>query len=105
MVIFTSSVWIAVASGFVLGVAQMGYASVVTHRVLVLAGPAGHIKWWGRLTIVFNISMAAGAFTMGYMISIGWGYLAGFWMAAGCFTISVIFAFMVTVPKGINSKG
>ena len=105
MVIFTSSVWIAVASGFVLGVAQMGYASVVTHRVLVLAGPAGHIKWWGRLTIVFNISMAAGAFAMGYMISIGWGYLAGFWMAAGCFTISVIFAFMVTVPKGINSKG
>ena len=45
------------------------------------------------------------AFAMGYMISIGWGYLAGFWMAAGCFAISLLIAFMVTVPKGINSKG
>lgn len=104
MVVFTTSVWVVVASGFVLGIAQMGYASVVTHRVLILAGPGGHIKWWGRLTIVFNISMAAAAFAMGYMIHLGWGYLAGFWMAAGCFAAAMIFAFMVTIPKGFNSK-
>ena len=75
-----------------------------THRVLMLAGPAGHIKWWGRLTIVFNISMAGGAFAMGYMIHIGLGYLAGFWMAAGCFAVSMVLAFMVTIPKGIDSR-
>ena len=74
-------------------------------RALVLAGPAGHIKWWSRLTIVFNISMAAAAFAMGYMIHLGWGYLAGFWMAAGCFAAAMISAFFVTVPREINSKG
>ncbi|MCH2133814.1 MAG: MFS transporter [Phycisphaerales bacterium] len=105
MVVFTTGVWIAVASGLVLGIAQMGYASVVSHRALVLAGPAGHIKWWSRLTIVFNISMAAAAFAMGYMIHLGWGYLAGFWMAAGCFAAAMISAFFVTVPREINSKG
>ncbi|MCH2137412.1 MAG: hypothetical protein MK101_12700, partial [Phycisphaerales bacterium] len=104
MVVFTSSVWVAVASGLVLGVAQMGYAALVTHRTLALAGPAGHIKWWGGLTIVFNISMAAAAFAMGYMIHLGWGYLAGFWMGAGCFAASMITAFFVTVPKGFNSR-
>lgn len=103
MILLTSGVWTAVASGFVLGTAQMGYASIVTHRVLMLAGPAGHIKWWSRLTIVFNISMAAAAFAMGYMIHVGWGYLAGFWMAAGCFATSMALAFTVTIPKEIRS--
>ncbi|MDG2424525.1 MAG: YbfB/YjiJ family MFS transporter [Phycisphaerales bacterium] len=104
MILFTTGVWVAVASGLVIGIAQMGYASIVTQRVLALAGPGGHIKWWSRLTILFNISMAAAAFAMGYMIHLGMGYLAGFWMAAGCFAASMIFAFMVTIPKGINSK-
>ena len=104
MILLTHGVWMAVASGFVLGLAQMGYASIVTHRVLMLAGPLGHIKWWGRLTIIFNISMASSAFAMGYMIHIGLGYQAGFWMAAGCFGAAMIFAFMVTIPKGINSR-
>tara|TARA_B100002052_G_scaffold274774_1_gene278149 strand:+ start:4150 stop:5331 length:1182 start_codon:yes stop_codon:yes gene_type:complete len=104
MVLFTTDIWTAVASGLVLGIAQMGYASIITHRVLVLAGSAGHIKWWGRLTIIFNVSMAAAAFAMGYMIHLGMGYLAGFWMAAGCFVAAFIFALTVTVPKGIDSR-
>ena len=108
MVTLTQSVWIAVASGAVLGVSQMGYASLTTHRVLALAGPSGHIRWWGRLTVVFNTSMAGGAFAMGYLISIGstvaWGYLAGFWMAAGCFAISAVLNAMVTTPPGVDGR-
>ena len=48
--------------------------------------------------------MAAAAFAMGYMIHLGMGYLAGFWMAAGCFVAAFIFALTVTVPKGIDSR-
>ncbi|MDG2424527.1 MAG: YbfB/YjiJ family MFS transporter [Phycisphaerales bacterium] len=99
MVVLTDSVWIAAASGFVLGVSQMGFASIATHRVLVFAGQAGHVKWWGTLAILFNSGMAAASFAMGYMIYIGWGFKAGFWMAGACFVITLIINALITTPK------
>ena len=98
IVLSTTSLWFVVASGAILGAAQMGVATCATHRTMELVGPANHTKWWGRITIGFNIGQAVGAFGMGLMIHIGWGYLAGFWMAAICLLLSTILTFFVRLP-------
>ena len=95
IVLSTTSLWYIVASGAILGAAQMGVATTATHRVMELVGPSNHTRWWGRITIGFNIGQALGALAMGVMIHVGWGYIAGFWMAAGCLVLTTIFSFFV----------
>ncbi|NQX90389.1 MAG: YbfB/YjiJ family MFS transporter [Halioglobus sp.] len=95
MVLATTSLWWVVASGAVLGMAQMGIASIASHRVIELAGPAGHTRWWGLLTIAFNIGMASGSFAMGTMLHLHLGYLPGFWMAGGTLAASTVLAILV----------
>ncbi len=104
MVVLSESFWLAAISGFVLGVSQMGFASIATHRVLVFAGPAGHVRWWGIHAIVFNTGMAAASFAMGYMISIGWGYKAGFWMGGVCFVLSILVNAFITAPSELRES-
>ena len=95
IVLSTASLWFVIASGAILGAAQMGIATCVTHLIMELVGPAHHTQWWGRLTIGFNIGQATGALAMGAMIHLKWGYLAGFWMAAGCLLLSAVLTFFV----------
>jgi predicted MFS family arabinose efflux permease len=95
IVLVTTDLWFVVASGAILGAAQMGIATCTTHLVMELVGPARHTRWWGRLTIGFNIGQASGALAMGVMIHVHWGYLAGFWMAAGCLLASAILTLFV----------
>ena len=99
IVLTTSSLWFVVASGAILGAAQMGIATCATHRTMELVGPSNHTKWWGRITIGFNIGQAIGAFAMGLMIHLGWGYLAGFWMAAVCLVLSFVLTLFVRRPQ------
>ena len=95
IVLSTRSLWFVVASGAILGAGQMGIAACTTHYAMELVGPARHTAWWGRLTIGFNIGQASGALGMGAMLSVGLGYLAGFWMAATAFALSAILLFFV----------
>ena len=99
IVLSTTSLWFVVASGAILGAAQMGVATCATHRTMELVGTANHTKWWGRITIGFNIGQAIGAFGMGLMIHIGWGYIAGFWMAAICLLLSTVLSCLVRLPR------
>jgi len=95
IVLWTDSLWFVVASGAVLGTAQMGIASCTSHLAMELVGPGRHTQYWGRLTIGFNLGQAAGALAMGAMIHVHWGYLAGFWMAAGCLLLSAVLTLFV----------
>lgn len=101
MVVLSTSVWLAAASGFVLGLSQMGFASVAAHRVLTLAGKEGHVRWWGIHAILFNSGMAVASFAMGYMIQIGWGFKAGFWMAGGCFLLAIVINAFIFTPRNL----
>lgn len=94
LVLLTTDVGWVVASGGLLGMAQMGIASITSHRVIELAGPAGHTRWWGTMTVGFNVGQAGGALAMGSMLHIHWGYLAGFGMAAICLTVSAVLALL-----------
>lgn len=90
LVLVTQQIGWVVASGGMLGMAQMGIASITSHRVIELAGPAGHSRWWGRMTVGFNMGQAGGALAMGAMLHVHWGYLAGFWMAAIALIVSTV---------------
>ena len=87
-------VWV-VASGVARGAAQMGVASITSHRVIDLAGPVAHTRWWSLMTIGFNAGQATGALTMGALISADRGYLSGFWMAGIAMAITVLLAIFV----------
>lgn len=98
IVLSTDSVWFVAGSSALLGAGQMGIAVCTTHRALQLVGPTNHTRWWGRLTIMFNIGQAGGAFAMGAMIHLHYGYLAGFWMGAGCLLLSAVLYSFVRKP-------
>ena len=61
VVLLTENIAWVVASGAVLGAAQMRIASITSHRVIELAGPVAHTRWWSLMTIGFNVGQAAGA--------------------------------------------
>ncbi|MCH2140960.1 MAG: MFS transporter [Phycisphaerales bacterium] len=90
IVIVSGPLWLIVASAALLGAAQMGNSSCTTHRLLEMVGTSAHAKWWGRFGISYNIGLAGGAFLMGAMVHLGWGYLAGFWMAAIALSLAVL---------------
>ncbi|MCH2181764.1 MAG: YbfB/YjiJ family MFS transporter [Mariniblastus sp.] len=99
VVLLTDNVAWVVASGGLLGMSQMGVASITAHRVLEIAGPDNHTRWWARVTVGFNIGQAGGALAMGAMLHAGWHYATGFWMAAVSFTVSIMLAMLVEPPR------
>lgn len=106
VVLLTENVAWVIVSGGLLGMSQMGVASITAHRVLEIAGPANHTRWWARVTVGFNIGQAGGALAMGAMLHAGWSYAAGFWMAAGAFTGSILLALLVEPPRrGNHNEG
>ena len=105
VVLATDHVAWVVASGGLPGMSQMGVASITAHRVIELAGPAGHTRWWSRMTVGFNIGQAGGALPMGPMLHAGWGYRAGFAMAAVSLCVSPVLALLVRSPRGAATPG
>lgn len=101
-VVMTDNVLLVVISGGVLGLSQMGLGAVNSHRTLQLAGTKAQASWWGYMTVGYNIGQAGGAFAMGWMIHISLGYIAGFWMGVICFSLALIIAALVRVPKPLR---
>jgi predicted MFS family arabinose efflux permease len=95
VVLLTENIIWVVASGAALGAAQMGVASITSHRVIELAGPVAHTRWWSLMTIGFNVGQAGGALAMGAFLSTHWGYPAGFWMAGVALALATTLAFFV----------
>lgn len=95
IVLVTKDVALVVASGCLLGMAQMGIIAIGSVCCLEFAGPTGHAVWWGRFAAGLSLGVTAGTLIMGAMLSAGFGFIDGFKMASGFGVVSLILIVLV----------
>ena len=95
IVLVTRDVSWVIASGCLLGMAQMGTVPIGSVCCLELAGPTGHAAWWARFTAGYTLGVTIGTLIMGAILSAGLGYIDGFWMAAGFSIVSLALLVLV----------
>ncbi|MDG1838818.1 MAG: YbfB/YjiJ family MFS transporter [Phycisphaerales bacterium] len=103
IVLVTQNVSWVIVSGCLLGMAQMGTVPIASVCCLELAGPTGHAAWWARFTAGYTLGVTIGTLIMGAMLSAGFGYIDGFWMAAGFSVVSLALLVLV-ICIHVNSE-
>ncbi len=99
LVLWSRNLVLIAISAVMLGIARMGMISLVSSCCRELAGPAGHARWWGRMSAVFTGGIMAGTLILGGTIQAGGTYLDGFWIAAGCSAgAAVLFCVFLILP-------
>ena len=103
MVLAWESVPLVIASGVIMGTAQMGMVPVCSNCCLELAGPTGHTRWWSILSVGFTLGISIGTLGIGAMFHAGWGYRAAFEVAAiasaASITLMITFWFLSQAAK------
>lgn len=103
LIVTTTSLWLAVLSGLLVGVSNSAATSLLADRAMRIVGPALRIRWWGIMTLFTCIGEVVGSVLMGILLFVGWGYSSVFWVGAISFVFAILFASCTKVPKSSDS--
>ena len=103
LIIMTTSLWLAIASGLLVGVSNSAATSLLADRAMRIVGPTLRIRWWGIMTLFTCVSEVIGSVLMGILLVVGWGYSSVFWVGAISFLFAILFASCTKVPRSSDS--
>ena len=103
LIIMTSSLWLAIAAGLLVGASNTAATALMADRAMRIVGPALRIRWWGIMTLFTCISEVIGSILMGILLFLGWGYSSVFWIGAISFVFAILLASCTKVPKSSDS--
>ena len=92
MVLLSNSLIVISASAFCIGFFLMQCVALTSVRTGEIVGTSRHPKWWGVLTLGFGLGLAAGAYGVSGLLSLGLDYLDTFRFAQGVLVVALLLA-------------